>query len=752
MKTEPRYCRVLYCRVFKGGLLNQVALLALITTTVILSLFAWQRIRSQSEILTDKLHASLEADSHQLATALSPTIFNFDDATVETLCNSFLSDPAIILITVKTNHNQQQIIFPVGAASPTTPPFADDTISIEKTISHQEIPLATLQIIASTTSLKQQIRKTTVNTIIQIIVLDLLLVTVLLFFLSRQFVRPLISLQDAARNIAGGDLTHNISVQNRNELGLLAQDLEAMRGMLQEKISSLETEISDRLRAEEELKKTKNYLDNIINSMPSQLISVDTSNRITLWNARADQQSRISSHPDEERIVENIFPQLADWSEIISRAVANKEIHHEDAHLFQDGDSTCYEDITIYPLVSNGVEGAVIRIDDVTERHRMQEELAHSRKLEAIGQLTGGIAHDFNNMLTGIMGGAELLRRHIGDDTKGQQYLNMITQAAKRVAELNRKLLIFSRKEQIKNELVDVVQAVREAESILSHSLDKKITITVSVETKETSVIGDLAQLQNALINLGINSGHAMPQGGELSYRLLAVSLDEAYCRTNHFDIQPGRYLEIEVRDTGIGIPREIQNRILEPFFTTREAGKGTGLGLSAVHSAVQQHHGALSFFSEPGTGTSFHIYLPLAESKYHQDPLIDATPITGSGRILVIDDEPIIQDIAEAFLSHLGYEVVLADDGRKGLELFMADPDGYDLAITDMIMPNMDGEQCFHHMREVRPKVKVLMASGETRDTDIEGLKKQGLRGFIRKPYTIIELSRAVAAAMTEE
>jgi signal transduction histidine kinase/CheY-like chemotaxis protein len=486
--------------------------------------------------------------------------------------------------------------------------------------------------------------------------------------------------------------------------------------------------------------------------MPSQLIGVDTSNRITLWNARAEQINRISSHPDGERTLEKFFPQLADQSEIISLAIANREIHHEDAHLFQDGDSTCYEDITIYPLVSNGVEGAVIRIDDVTERHRMQEELAHSRKLEAIGQLTGGIAHDFNNMLTGIMGGAELLKRHIGDDAKGQQYINMIIQSGKRVAELNRKLLTFSRKEKMKNEPVDVVQAVREAESILSHSLDKKITIAVSIETKETSVIGDLAQLQNALINLGINSGHAMPQGGELSYRLLGVTLEEAYCRTSRFDIQPGRYLEIEVRDTGSGIPRDIQNRIFEPFFTTKEAGKGTGLGLSAVHGTVQQHHGAISVYSEPGTGTSFHIYLPLAEKKQYQEQLMDAVPITGSGRILLIDDEPIIRETGDGILSHLGYEVILANDGQQGLALFTADPDGFDLVITDMIMPNMNGEQCFHHLLELRPEVKVLMASGFSRDADIEELKKKGLRGFIRKPYTIVELSRAVASAMTEE
>ncbi len=395
------------------------------------------------------------------------------------------------------------------------------------------------------------------------------------------------------------------------------------------------------------------------------------------------------------------------------------------------------------------MEGAVIRIDDVTSQHRMQEELAHSRKLDAIGQLAGGIAHDFNNMLGGIMGGAELLGMHVGDDAKAKRYLELIIESSKRAGELNRKLLSFARKDKIETGLVDVTRAVQETEAILTHSLDKQINISVTIETENTTVLGDLSQLQNALINLGINSGHAMPDGGELTYRIRETQLDQTYCSTSRFDIEPGQYLDIEIRDTGTGIALENQHRIFDPFFTTKIQGKGTGLGLAAVHGTVEQHHGAITLYSEPGKGSCFHIYLPLSKQEGAAQPEEESIPVTGSGKILLIDDEPVIAASAKEILKSLGYQVTLAENGEEGLHIFTMDPDHFDLVLTDMVMPKMNGKECFLAMQKIKPNIRVLISSGFSRDTDIEALKEKGLKGFIRKPYTTIELSRAVALAI---
>ncbi len=734
------------CSLFSGGLLSQLSVIALLTTTIILSFFGWQRVQTETDELTRSLYSSLEADSHRLATALELPLYNFDNETVTALCHSLLTDPNITQITVDSNSTQR--IY-TADNSTTLPDHSVEIISTESSITHNDLLIGKLIVQASTKTLQKQIRQTSRATLLQIFILDLFLVLSIIFFLSKTFIKPMHQLQDAAKNIAEGNLTHSIKTSSHNELGQLGDSLETMRSMLQEKISALETEISERQKTEKELFKTKNYLDNIINSMPSQLIGVDGNSQITLWNKQAETLSNISSYGADERSLNKIFPTLCKEKEEISRAISSRKIIFENARISQSGDSTKYEDITIYPLISNGVEGAVIRIDDVTSQHRMQEELAHSRKLDAIGQLAGGIAHDFNNMLGGIMGGAELLGMHVGDDAKAKRYLELIIESSKRAGELNRKLLSFARKDKIETGLVDVTRAMQETEAILTHSLDKQINISVTIETENTTVLGDLSQLQNALINLGINSGHAMPDGGELTYRIKETQLDQTYCSTSRFDIEPGQYLDIEIRDTGTGIALENQHRIFDPFFTTKIQGKGTGLGLAAVHGTVEQHHGAITLYSEPGKGSCFHIYLPLSKQESAAQPEEESIPVTGSGKILLIDDEPVIAASAKEILKSLGYQVTLAENGEEGLHIFTMDPDHFDLVLTDMVMPKMNGKECFLAMQKIKPNIRVLISSGFSRDTDIEALKEKGLKGFIRKPYTTIELSRAVALAI---
>lgn len=742
--TTPQY------HLFSGGLLSKLTLLALLSTSIILAFFGWQSIQHQADNLHSSLNRSLEASSLRLATSLGLPLYNFDDATVVALCTSLLTDPAISQITVDAN--DKQVFFPTGS-TPLTQLPSKDSLLIQKAITHNNTNIGTVSLRASTRALQEQIKETTLASLLQFITLELFLVSTIVFFLSRQFIRPVSHLQRAAREIAGGNLSTPIRQHGHDELGQLAENLETMRSMLQEKISALETEIGERRRAEDELRKTKRYLDNIINSMPSQLIGVDAQCKITLWNKKAEAQNDLPSHTLEGKDLKAFFPQLRDENEKILQAISSKKVLYENSrvtHPTSNSDSPIYEDITIYPLITNGVQGAVIRIDDVTVQHQMQEELAHTRKLDAVGQLAGGIAHDFNNMLGGILGGAELLGIHMGDDTKGQGYLDIIIQAGKRAEELNRKLLTFARKEKIEAVPFDVTQAIRETESILSHSLDKKVALTVFIETQNTQILGDLGQIQNALINLGINGSHAMPHGGSLSYRMSEIQLDETYCSSSRFSIEPGSYLEIEVRDTGTGIPLKDQPRIFDPFFTTKGQGHGTGLGLAAVHGTIVQHHGAITFYSEPGSGASFHLYLPLTKQTTLPDSTADnETPVMGSGTLLVIDDEEVIRSTAKEILSILGYEVLLAEDGQQGLQLYREQPGSIDLVLTDMIMPTMNGKECFYAMKEINPDVRVVMASGFPRDADIEELKKQGLKGFISKPYTTVELSRAIAKAM---
>jgi CheY-like chemotaxis protein len=260
--------------------------------------------------------------------------------------------------------------------------------------------------------------------------------------------------------------------------------------------------------------------------------------------------------------------------------------------------------------------------------------------------------------------------------------------------------------------------------------------------------MGDWSQLQNSLLNIGINAGHAMPDGGTLTFSTANIELEEMYCANAPFDITPGTYLQVTVRDTGCGIAKENLKRIFEPFFTTREINKGTGLGLAAVYGAVQQHKGAITVYSEIGHGTEFSIYLPLA---HHREAVtrIPEELVFGDGCILVVDDEPVVRITAKSMLERLGYSVLEAENGKEGLEVYTQHQQHISLVLLDMLMPIMDGTSCFFHLKAVNPEVKVIISSGFTRAADLVNLKENGLCNFIRKPYSMTQISQVIAQAL---
>lgn len=501
-----------------------------------------------------------------------------------------------------------------------------------------------------------------------------------------------------------------------------------------------------REEAEQEVSRLRVYLANVIDSMPSVLAGVDKNHRITQWNREAEKRSGQTFSEAEGKPIGEVLPRLSGTYEAIDQALSQQQVFHESLCYTPEGeDKLIYEEVTIFPLMGEGAKGAVIRIDDITGQHELQEELAHSRRLDAVGQLAGGIAHDFNNMLAGIVGGAELIKREVKGNDRVLRFADTILQSGMRAGELSKKLLAFARKGTIASTPVSLQDILKETFAILEHSLDKQILLSQSIQTDNTMVEGDSIQLQNALINLGINAGHAMPDGGELVYTIKKAGLDETYCRNSPFEITPGDFLQIEVSDTGVGMAPKILKKIFEPFFTTREAGKGSGLGLAAVYGTIQQHRGAITVQSEVGRGTTFWIYLPLSDKK-EKTEVNEDTPTRGSGTILVIDDEALLRTSASAILKGLGYKVILAEDGAEGLEIYRKEQQAIDLVLMDMIMPHMNGKECFYAMKEISPEVKVVLSSGFSQEEDVNDLKRDGLQGFIKKPYTTASLSRILS------
>lgn len=387
---------------------------------------------------------------------------------------------------------------------------------------------------------------------------------------------------------------------------------------------------------------------------------------------------------------------------------------------------------------------------DITERRELEEQLRQSQKMDVIGQLAGGIAHDFNNMLGGIIGSAELLAIKTEDTPSLKKYADIILKGAERASELTRNLLAYSRKAKFVTRLTDIHEPILEAVSLLERTIDKQITIKTELKASPSQVTGDPTLLQNAVMNLGINARDAMPDGGIIRLKTENVVLDEHYCST-HPGLSPGDYIEIEVSDTGAGIPADIMARIFEPFFTTKKFGQGTGLGLAAVYGTVKEHRGDITVYSESGRGTVFKLFLPVDNSTGEHSATQTEQPVTGSGCILLIDDEAIIRNIAQAQLTHLGYEVLIAEDGESGIDIFRLEKNRISLVILDLVMPKISGQETLRRLLEIDPAVKVLVASGFNYHEDENKLPGPGAAGFIQKPFQLLRLSRAVAEVMKQ-
>jgi PAS domain S-box-containing protein len=407
-------------------------------------------------------------------------------------------------------------------------------------------------------------------------------------------------------------------------------------------------------------------------------------------------------------------------------------------------------DVSLSSMEFDGVPHLLAIVRDITERKLMEEQILQSQKMDSIGQLAGGVAHDFNNMLSGILGAAELLEMGLPEDyDKGHDMVRLIKTSAGRAAELTAKLLAFSRQGEPMNSPMDVHASVNDALALLERSLDKRIEVQAILSAPDSVILGDPLQIQNALLNLGINARDAMPGGGRLEITTAGTTLDAADCEASTYEVAPGTYLEITVRDTGVGMGQEVKKRIFEPFFTTKGTGKGTGLGLSAVYGTVCMHGGAISVNSAPGAGTTFRIYLPLVSDPTGVEDDVSGPIPLGTGCILVVDDEEVLRTTAAMMLEDLGYEVLLAEDGLEGVAQFERHRDRICVVILDMIMPRMGGADAFRAIRRIDPQARVIIASGFAQEEIVSALREEGLCSFIGKPYSCGELARLLDEIM---
>jgi PAS domain S-box-containing protein len=413
-------------------------------------------------------------------------------------------------------------------------------------------------------------------------------------------------------------------------------------------------------------------------------------------------------------------------------------------------------DIVVAPLriqADAPPAGVLIVARDVTEQVRMEEQLRQSQKLEALGQLAGGIAHDFNNLLTVILGNLELALMQLAAESPLRVHLESAVHAAHQAADLTRQMLGFARRQPLQTVLIDLNVLIRQEIQLLRHSIDPRILIQFQPAAQPICIRGDPVQIQQVLMNLCLNARDAMPQGGTLT---ITTSLAAPEALPEPLRSQQ-RCVHFSVSDTGCGMTEEVKRRIFDPFFTTKEVGQGTGLGLAVVYGVVRAHGGWIDCHSQPGLGTRFDIYLPLAEAEAVPPPTDTTTPVCAMAAnadqqhdqtILVVDDEPFVRAVAVATLQQAGYCVLAAEDGEQAVDLFRQAADRIDLIILDASMPRLCGRDAFEQLRLIQPDIPILFASGHT-GTDLP--IDQPRTGFIHKPYTPAGLVAAVQKLLHE-
>jgi PAS domain S-box-containing protein len=522
---------------------------------------------------------------------------------------------------------------------------------------------------------------------------------------------------------------------------------------------TLKSEVAERRQAEQELLRTRSFLDVIIENVPAMLLLKDAQTGKVVYLNRAGEELT-----------------GLDRGELIGKRV-NEVIKNSDADLIEFQDLQALKSDKPYEIYENtmATRSRGVRLvrtkklsvpdengaskyllafcEDVTEQRKAEEQLRHAHKMEAIGQLTGGLAHDFNNLLAIIIGNLDVLSDTMSDNAGERELVQAAIGAALSGSDLTRRLLAFARRQPLQPEQVDVNALLENLSRLLSRTLGENIEIALQLVPEISQVVVDRVQLETAMTNLANNARDAMPHGGRLIVATHMAILDQDYTQ-HHTEISPGEYVVIEVSDAGEGMPPEVLERIFEPFYTTKALGEGTGLGLSMVFGFMKQSGGHINVYSERGCGTTFRLYLPPA-AKIVIQTSVDAPPLqpvnVACETILVVEDNAKLRQIVVKQLSALGYQVVEADNAQRALDI-IAMRDGIDLLFSDIVLPGeMDGCALARKFTALSPQSKILFTSGfpGARLTEMYGLDA-GVR-LLSKPYRKEELSRAVREILAE-
>jgi PAS domain S-box-containing protein len=522
------------------------------------------------------------------------------------------------------------------------------------------------------------------------------------------------------------------------------------------------TDITDRKRAEDELKKSEERFTQFMKNFPGVAFIKDSHGRYVYANRAYDTENDPSPEARIGRTDQEIFPpEIADLYtqndqlvfesrkpvEVLEKAFQDGNVRHQIVNKFpiEHGDGQIF----IGGLTLDITE----RILAEEEREKLQDQLQQAQKMEAVGTLAGGIAHDFNNLLQAVNGYAQLLLMDKTEDDPDYANLSAILEVGIRASNLVRQLLLFSRKADTERKPVSLNHEIDQALKLLERAIPKMVDIQVHTAGRLWTISADAVQIEQIVLNLGINAADAMPDGGKLLIETENVTLDEDYANS-HLDAVPGRYVLLTVSDTGHGMDKETVEKIFEPFFTTKGVGKGTGLGLSSVYGIVKNHGGYINCYSEVGQGTVFKIFLPAMDYLGGDErTTVSASPqVGGAETILLVDDDESVSDFASKALTKFGYTVLIAKSGEEALDIFSGKSKEIDLVLLDIGMPGMGGHKCLVNLLKIDPAAKVIIASGYSINGQVKKTMQAGASAYVGKPYQLHDLLENVRAVLDQK
>jgi len=514
-------------------------------------------------------------------------------------------------------------------------------------------------------------------------------------------------------------------------------------------------DISERKSAQEALIESEKQYRNILGSIEEGYFEVDLRGNFTFFNDRVCQitgyehnalmgmNNRQYTSPETAHKMYQIFnrvyrtgePAKVTKYEVI-RKDGTKKILEVSASLMRDADDQ--------PIGFRGImRDVTLRIQTEKEKKRLESQVQHAQKMEAIGTLAGGIAHDFNNLLMGFQGNISLMKMDMAEDHPHHEFMNNMESYVKRGSELTRQILGFARGGKYQVKTTNLNALINKNADMFSRAR-KEIKIHKKFQEDLYTVEVDRGQIEQVLLNLFVNAWQAMPGGGNLYVETENINL-QSHDYDKPYAIESGRYVRVTVSDTGIGMDKGTQERIFEPFFTTKAFGRGTGLGLASAYGIIKNHNGIINVYSEKGHGTTFKIYLPASDKLVIAEKLKPEAAQGGSETILLVDDEEMVADIGKDLLEKLGYTVLVAAGGTEAIKLFRRHRDQVDLVILDMIMPDMSGGETFSRLRAIKPNAKILLSSGYSLDDRASAIMKQGCNGFIQKPFNLKKISHKI-------